>query len=132
LLNQVAQLWVPGPYLQHTGTLAGSDAAYNAAFRQSGVIRADSLEEMLDYSRAFSTYPLPRGRKVAILTNAGGLGIITADACHSIGLSITSFEEETIKKLREGAFRKQPVYIIQWMFWEMPAPSYMNMLLKCF
>lgn len=85
----------------HTGTLAGSDAAYNAAFRQSGVIRADSLEEMLDYSRAFSTYPLPRGRKVAILTNAGGLGIITADACHSIGLSITSFEEETIKKLRE-------------------------------
>ncbi len=85
----------------HTGTLAGSDAAYTAAFRQSGVIRADSLEEMLDYSRAFSTYPLPQGKKVAILTNAGGLGILTADACHSIGLSITSFEEETITKLRQ-------------------------------
>ncbi len=48
----------------HTGTLAGSDAAYNAAFRQSGIIRADSLEEMLDYSRAFSTYPLPRAEKL--------------------------------------------------------------------
>lgn len=85
----------------HTGTLAGSDAAYNAAFRQSGVIRADSLEEMLDYSRAFSTYPLPLGRKVAILTNAGGLGILTADACYNSGLSMTSFEEETIKKLKQ-------------------------------
>ena len=85
----------------HTGTLAGSDAAYNAAFRQSGVIRANSLEEMLDYSRAFSTYPFPRGKKVAILTNAGGLGILTADACYSIGLSIYSFEEGTITKLKQ-------------------------------
>lgn len=85
----------------HTGTLAGSDAAYNAAFRQSGVIRANSLEEMLDYSRAFSTYPLPHGKKVAILTNAGGLGILTADACYSTALAITSFEDVTIAKLRE-------------------------------
>ncbi|MDW7733259.1 MAG: CoA-binding protein, partial [Methanolobus sp.] len=84
----------------HTGTLAGSDAAYDAAFRQSGVIRADSLIEMLDLSRAFSSYPLPGGRDIAIVTNAGGLGILTADACSSAGLNIASFEEATINELR--------------------------------
>ncbi|WP_342304254.1 acetate--CoA ligase family protein [Methanolobus sp. ZRKC5] len=85
----------------HTGTLAGSDAAYNAAFKQAGIIRADSLEEMLDYSRAFSVCPLPEGRNIAIITNAGGLGILTADACYNSGLSIASFEEATVEKLRE-------------------------------
>ncbi|WP_319506682.1 acetate--CoA ligase family protein [uncultured Methanolobus sp.] len=85
----------------HTGTLAGSDAAYNAAFKQAGVIRADSLEEMLDYSRAFSACPLPEGRNIAIITNAGGLGILTADACYNAGLSIASFEETTVERLRE-------------------------------
>ncbi|WMW21264.1 acetate--CoA ligase family protein [Methanolobus mangrovi] len=85
----------------HTGTLAGSDAAYNAGFKQGGVIRADSLEEMLDYSRAFSVCPLPEGRNIAIITNAGGLGILTADACYNAGLSIASFEENTIERLRE-------------------------------
>lgn len=86
----------------HTGTLAGSDAAYNAGFRQSGVLRADSLEEMLDYCRAFSVYPLPTGRNIAVVTNAGGLGILTADACYNAGLSIASFEEATIEQLRES------------------------------
>ncbi|WP_340820501.1 acetate--CoA ligase family protein [Methanolobus sp. WCC4] len=85
----------------HTGTLAGSDAAYNAGFKQGGVIRADSLEEMLDYSRAFSVCPLPEGRNIAIVTNAGGLGILTADACSNAGLSIASFEESTVERLRE-------------------------------
>lgn len=85
----------------HTGTLAGSDAAYNAAFKQAGIIRADTLEEMLDYSRAFSACPLPEGRNIAIITNAGGLGILTADACHNAGLSIASFEEATVEKLRK-------------------------------
>ncbi|MDP2217327.1 MAG: acetate--CoA ligase family protein [Methanolobus sp.] len=85
----------------HTGTLAGADAAYDAAFRQSGVLRADSLTEMLDKSRAFSAYPLPSGRNIAIVTNAGGLGILTADACANAGLTITSFEEATIAELRE-------------------------------
>jgi acetyltransferase len=85
----------------HTGTLAGSDAAYNAAFKQGGVLRADSLEEMLDYSRAFSVCPLPEGRNIAIITNAGGLGILTADACYNSGLSIASFEEKTVERLRE-------------------------------
>ncbi len=85
----------------HTGTLAGSDEAYNAAFSQSGVIRADSVEDMLDYARAFSSQPIPRGKNIAILTNAGGLGILTADACSTAGLSLASFEENTILRLRE-------------------------------
>lgn len=85
----------------HTGTLAGSDDAYNAAFRQSGVIRADSVEEMLDYSRAFSSQPIPAGTRMAILTNAGGFGIITADACSAKGLTLASFAESTIMRLRE-------------------------------
>ncbi len=86
----------------HTGTLAGSDAAYNAGFRQSGVLRSDSLEEMLDYCRAFSVYPLPKGRNIAVVTNAGGLGILTADACYNSELSIASFEDTTIEQLRES------------------------------
>ncbi|WP_440953427.1 acetate--CoA ligase alpha subunit [Methanococcoides sp. FTZ1] len=85
----------------HTGTLAGSDEAYNAAFAQSGVMRADSVEEMLDYMRAFSSQPVPEGKNIAIVTNAGGLGILTADACHYAGLSLSSFEEPTIERLRE-------------------------------
>ncbi len=85
----------------HTGTLAGSDQAYNAAFSSSGVLRANSMEEMFDYMRAFSSQPLPSGRNIAILTNAGGLGILAADACLTEGLSLSSFEEETINKLRD-------------------------------
>ena len=85
----------------HTGTLAGSDEAYNAAFSQIGVIRADSVEDMLDYARAFSSRLIPRGKNIAILTNAGGLGILTADACSTAGLSLASFEEPTILRLRE-------------------------------
>ncbi|MEL4305599.1 acetate--CoA ligase alpha subunit [Methanococcoides sp. LMO-2] len=85
----------------HTGTLAGSDEAYNAAFSQSGVMRADSVEEMLDYIRAFSSQPVPEGKNIAIVTNAGGLGILTADACHYAGLSLSSFDESTIDRLRE-------------------------------
>lgn len=85
----------------HTGTLAGSDEAYNAAFAQSGVMRADSVEQMLDYIRAFSSQPVPDGKNIAIVTNAGGLGILTADACHYAGLSLSSFDESTIDRLRE-------------------------------
>ncbi|MDO9517965.1 MAG: acetate--CoA ligase [Methanosarcinaceae archaeon] len=85
----------------HTGTLAGSDEAYNAAFSQSGVIRADSLEDMLDWARAFSSQPIPKGKNIAILTNAGGFGILTADACSKAGLSLSSFEESTLLRLRE-------------------------------
>jgi len=70
----------------HTAALAGSDAAVDALFRQAGVIRSRTLDELVDVAALLSAQPVPRGRRVAILTNAGGLGILCADACDAAGL----------------------------------------------
>jgi acyl-CoA synthetase (NDP forming) len=85
----------------HTGTLAGSDAAYDAAFRQSGVLRAHSVSELFTYSTAFAYQPLPQGRQVAIVTNAGGPGIMATDACEKSGLHLATLSSETVDLLRE-------------------------------
>jgi len=74
----------------HTGSLAGSDIAYGAAFNRSGVIRADSFEKLLDYAAALATQPLPNGNRVAIISNAYGPGIIAADAAENSGLCVTA------------------------------------------
>jgi acetyl coenzyme A synthetase (ADP forming)-like protein len=79
----------------HTAALAGSTAAVNALFHQAGVIRADSLEELVDVAALLSAQPLPRGRRVAVMTNAGGLGILCADACEEAGLELPPPSEET-------------------------------------
>jgi len=85
----------------HTGALvAASDVSVDALFRQSGVIRTDSLEEMFDVAAFLATQPAPRGSKVAIITNAGGPGILAADACESFGLSVPEFAEPTKEALR--------------------------------
>ncbi len=84
----------------HTGTLAGSDVAYNAAFRQSGVIRAQSIEAMFDYGLAFAYQQPPIGDRIAIITNAGGPGVLATDACETLGMAIASFTPETIETLR--------------------------------
>jgi acetyl coenzyme A synthetase (ADP forming)-like protein len=84
----------------HTAALAGSEAGVNALFRQSGVIRADSLEELIDVAALLSIQPKLAGRSVAILTNAGGLGILCADACEAAGLDLASFAEATVDALR--------------------------------
>lgn len=86
----------------HTGTIAGSDSAYEAAFSQSGIIRATSLEEMMDYSRALALFPHPKGNKIAIITNAGGPAIMTTDAAVKVGLEIAQLTIETKEKLKEG------------------------------
>jgi len=86
----------------HTGALAGSDEAYDALFAQCGVLRVESLEELFDYAQAFSTQPLPRGNRVAIITNAGGLGIMTTDAAVRYGLEMAEFKEETMVRLKAG------------------------------
>ncbi len=83
----------------HTAALAGSDAATDALFRQAGVIRAATLEELLDGAALLSTQPLPRGRRVAVLTNAGGLGILCADACESAGLELPELSGDTCRAL---------------------------------
>ena len=79
----------------HTAALAGSEAAVEALFHQAGVIRADSLEELVDVATLLSSQPAPRGRGVAVLTNAGGLGIMCADACEAAGLTMPPLAEET-------------------------------------
>ncbi|KKK64065.1 hypothetical protein LCGC14_2987980, partial [marine sediment metagenome] len=65
----------------HTGALAGSDEVYSAIFAQCGVLRVETIEELFSYGKAFAKQPLPKGRKMAIITNAGGPGIIATDAC---------------------------------------------------
>jgi acetyl coenzyme A synthetase (ADP forming)-like protein len=72
----------------HTAALAADDAVVDALFRQTGVLRADTLEEMFDLAAALGSQPLPAGKRVAIITNAGGPGILCADACEAGGLTI--------------------------------------------
>ena len=83
----------------HTAALAGSEAAVNALFHQAGVIRAASLDELVDVAALLSHQPEPKGRRVAILTNAGGLGILCADACDAAGLLLPELSEKTGMKL---------------------------------
>lgn len=85
----------------HTGALAGVDATGSALLAQLGVIRADSVQELFDIAMAFEEQPIPRGNRVAILTNAGGPGIMIADACESEGLEVVELTEETRARLTE-------------------------------
>ena len=86
----------------HTAALAGSEAAVDALFRQAGVIRTGTLGELVDVAALFSAQPVPRGRRVAVLTNAGGLGILCADACEAAGLELPSLTEPTRRALGEA------------------------------
>jgi len=84
----------------HTGSLSGTDSIYDAAFSQAGVIRAKSIEEMLDFSKVF-TLDGPKGNNVCVLTNAGGPGILATDACESTGLCVPELPIKTQEKLRK-------------------------------
>ena len=85
----------------HTAALAGSEAGVEALFDQAGVTRAGSLEELIDVATLLSSQPEPKGRRVAVLTNAGGLGILAADACDSVGLELPPLGDQTADRLRE-------------------------------
>ena len=85
----------------HTGALvAGSDVAVNALFRQTGVIRAGTMSELFDLTTLLSSQPLPDGDRVAILTNAGGPGILCADACEDSGLDVVELPAPVRERLR--------------------------------
>ena len=84
----------------HTGSLAGADMAYQAAFKRSGVIRAYNFESLFDCATAFAMQPIPKGNRVAIITNAGGPGIIAADASENAGLKVESMTPALADKLR--------------------------------
>ncbi|MBQ2832613.1 acetate--CoA ligase alpha subunit [Methanobrevibacter sp.] len=85
----------------HTGALAGSDLAFDTSFRQSGIMRVETMAELFDLGLAFSKAPLPKGDNVAIITNAGGGGVLTVDAMEKVGLQLVQFDEETTARLKE-------------------------------
>jgi acetyl coenzyme A synthetase (ADP forming)-like protein len=79
----------------HTGAIASSDAFVDALFHQSGVIRTDTVTELFDVASLLARQPIPRGRNVAIVTNAGGPGILAADACQAHGLNVAALTEDS-------------------------------------
>jgi len=83
----------------HTGSLAGGEAAYESAFRRAGIIRCSSIKQQFDFAQAFANQPLPAGPQVAVITNAGGPGIMAADAIEQQGLTFAKLTDKTIKKL---------------------------------
>ena len=86
----------------HTGRLAGAQRADEVVFERAGVIRCESIKAQFDYARAFAGQPLPAGAGVAIIANAGGPGIMAADAAERQGLQLASLSEATVKKLSES------------------------------
>ncbi len=84
----------------HTGALAGAEAAFDAAFERAGVIRAATMQEMFQWARALAWCPLPRGRRVAVLTNAGGPGVACSDALELNGLQLADLSEATAAGLK--------------------------------
>lgn len=86
----------------HTGSLAGSAAAYDAAFEQAGLLRAESVEQMFDFSLAFAYQPPLKGKNIVIVTNAGGPGIMATDAIEKMGLTIATLEESTTAYLKSS------------------------------
>jgi acetyltransferase len=85
----------------HTGVLAGADTAYGAAFRQSGIVRADTFEQLFDYATALAMQPLPKGKRVLIITNAGGPGTMAADAVEKAGMVVAELDRNVATALRQ-------------------------------
>jgi acyl-CoA synthetase (NDP forming) len=84
----------------HTGALAGSDIAFDAAVRQAGAVRARSVEELFDLARCLASQPLPRGRRLLVVTNGTGLGVIATDAARDAGLEVTELDSPVQARLR--------------------------------
>lgn len=84
----------------HTGALAGTDAVYDAIFAQAGILRVDTVEELFDFAVGFSRQPLPKGNRFAIVTNAGGPGIMATDAAIRHGLELAKLRPETLESLK--------------------------------
>jgi len=84
----------------HTANLGGAMALYQAAFRQSGIIQVEDIQDVVDYSRAFRCGKLPKGNRVAIITVSGGAGILMTDECVARGMQVPQLSAETTEKLR--------------------------------
>lgn len=95
--------------LSHTGSLAGSAKVYEGAFRQAGILHAETVDELFDYARALAYQPIPQDQKnIAIVTNGGGFGVISTDEASKLGLKLAKFDSGTIKKLKD----KLPEYSV--------------------
>ncbi len=94
----------------HTGALAGSDLAYDVAFKQCGVIRARTITELFDLAIVFAKSPVPKGSRVGIVTNSGGPGIIASDNVEQKGLSMATFTKKTLDNLRRGLPAEAGIY----------------------
>ncbi|HMF32819.1 MAG TPA: acetate--CoA ligase family protein [Candidatus Lokiarchaeia archaeon] len=94
----------------HTGSLAGSDIAYDLAFKRSGVLRAKTISDVFNYALVFSNLPLPKSSNFAIVTNAGGPGIVATDAFEDNELGFSRFSEPILKELREGLPEEANIY----------------------
>ena len=94
----------------HTGAIAGSERAYETGLQQAGVLRARSVQELFDYARALSGLPAPESGDVAVVTNAGGPGVLTTDAVGDSTLEMASFTEETVETLSESMPEEANVY----------------------
>jgi acetyl-CoA synthetase (ADP-forming) len=86
--------------LSHTGSISGPDAIYDGVFRQCGIIRARTLEELFDFSLALGRLPRPKGDRIIIQTHSGGPGAAAADSCGRAGLALPPLSQETVEKLR--------------------------------
>ncbi len=85
----------------HTGALAGQEHVVSAAMKGSGIIRVNSVKELFDSAIGFLKAPLPKGKRVAILTNSGGPGTLATDTLISLGMELAEFEKETVEKLKK-------------------------------
>jgi acetyl coenzyme A synthetase (ADP forming)-like protein len=83
----------------HSGSLAGAENVFTAAFRQTGVLKAESEDELVDYAGALASQPLPRGDRVAILSLGGGWGVLASDSCEKYGLNVYPLPESAISKI---------------------------------
>lgn len=102
----------------HTGSLAGSYDIYKTAFKQSGVIVADTVEELFDFAKVLAEQPACKKNNIAIITNGGGAGVLCADYCEELGVNLVALKESTLKKLDETGLmhpaysRRNPLDII--------------------
>ncbi|MBD3249706.1 hypothetical protein GF336_06700 [Candidatus Woesearchaeota archaeon] len=93
----------------HTGSLAGSYNVYKAAFKQSGVFLASTIEELFDISKALANQPPAKKNSIAIITNGGGCGVLCADYCSKLGVNLPDLKDSTIKKL-DKTKKMHPAY----------------------
>ena len=89
--------------LSHTASLSGEDRLFDAAFRQAGAIRAENLQEMIEFARVFTTQPPMAGKKIGILTTSGSLGAMTADAAYREGMELPPWTPDTAEKIKGKA-----------------------------